>query len=87
MNTLPSSSNTSRRPSGDFPEPSTAWERPGVLAAEVVIVLAVLAMVLANSMDPGFWQSPFGGGQQASQPMNPVANVTLEARDTTLASE
>ena len=56
MTTQPPPANPARRPAGEFPQPVSPWESRGLLYAEVAGALVVLAMVLANSMDPGFWR-------------------------------
>lgn len=56
-----------RPAAGEFPQPVSPWESRGLLFAEVVGALAVLALVLANSMDPGFWQVPDGAAQATAQ--------------------
>lgn len=55
MTTQPPPATSARRPAGEFPQPVSPWESRGLLYAEVVGALVVLSMVLANSMDPGFW--------------------------------
>lgn len=55
MTTQPPPATSGRRPAGEFPQPVSPWESRGLLYAEVAGALVVLAMVLANSMDPSFW--------------------------------
>ncbi|CAN7527538.1 hypothetical protein LJR066_003557 [Acidovorax sp. LjRoot66] len=74
MTTQTPPARTSHGPAGEFPQPVSPWESRGLLYAEVATALVVLAMVLANSMDPGFWQSK-GAQVQANA-----------APDTTLAT-
>ncbi|MES2609142.1 MAG: hypothetical protein V4679_02825 [Pseudomonadota bacterium] len=57
MTTQPPPATSGRRPAGEFPQPVSPWESRGLLYAEVAGALVVLAMVLANSMEPGFWQA------------------------------
>jgi len=57
VTTQPPPANPARRPAGEFPQPVSPWESRGLLYAEVAGALVVLAMVLANSMDPGFWRA------------------------------
>lgn len=65
-----------RRPAGEFPQPVSPWESPGLLYAEVAGALVVLALVLANSMEPGFWS---GAGSEAEVQATPAATLAANS--------
>ena len=75
MTTQPPPTASGRRPAGEFPQPVSPWESRGLLYAEVAGALVVLALVLANSMEPGFWRSQTPGGQAQVAPATALATV------------
>lgn len=76
MTTQPPPATSVRRPAGEFPQPVSPWESRGLLYAEVAGALVVLALVLANSMDPGFWPTTAGAVQAQVQPAAKATLVT-----------
>ena len=75
MTIQPPPATPGRRPAGEFPQPVSPWESRGLLYAEVVGALLVLAMVLANSMDPGFWRSKATEVQVQAAPATSLAEA------------
>lgn len=67
MTTQPPPATSARRPAGEFPQPVSPWESRGLLYAEVAGALVVLALVLVNSMDPGFLPAMAGSVQAQVQ--------------------
>lgn len=78
MTTQPPPATSGRRPAGEFPQPVSPWESRGLLYAEVAGALVVLAMVLANSMDPNFW-TPQASGVQAQVQVAPTTTLATTA--------
>lgn len=68
VTTQPPPATPGRRPAGEFPQPVSPWESPGLLYAEVAGAL----VVLANSMEPGFWS---GAGSEAVVQATPAATL------------
>lgn len=75
MTTQPAPATSGHRPAGEFPQPVSPWESRGLLYAEVAAALVVLAMVLANSMHPGFWRGPAKEVQVQAVPAATLATV------------
>ncbi len=75
MTTQPPPATSGRRPAGEFPQPVSPWESRGLLYAEVAGALVVLALVLANSMEPGFWRAQTPGVQAQAAPATALATV------------
>lgn len=75
MTTQPPPATLGRRPAGEFPQPVSPWESRGLLYAEVMGALVVLAMVLANSTDPGFWRDKATEVQAQAAPATSIATA------------
>ena len=75
MTTQPPPATSGHRPAGEFPQPVSPWESRGLLYAEVAGALIVLAMVLANSMEPGFWRDQAKEVQAQAAPAATLATV------------
>lgn len=82
MTTQPPPATSGRRPAGEFPQPVSPWESRGLLYAEVAGALVVLAMVLANSMAPGFWPSMAAPVQAQVQSTPATTLATAESSGT-----